>query len=415
MSEILSFMVNRIKTLLVGTLALLASSIIQAQPTAILAGQDQDNRVITTAVPFLMIAPNARAGAMGETGVATSPDANSIHWNNAKLAFIDNDIGFSLSYSPWLNKIINDMSVSYLSGYKKLTREQAIGVSIRYFDLGDIQLTDVNGNPLGEFNPREFSIDGTYSRILTENLSIGVTARFIHSNLSGNFTAPGNDGRNGTSIAVDFGVFYTKDLTLSGNNSNLSLGAHISNIGRKITYSNDDNNDFIPGNLRLGGAFRTNLDPYNTITFALDFNKLLVPSPPIYELDDDGSFVLDADGNPRILSGSDPNRSLLSGTFGSFGDAPDGFSEELQEVTISSGIEYWYKELFAARAGYFWEHENKGNRKYFTVGIGFRYQVFGIDFSYLIPQDQNHPLADTLRFSLLFNFDNPGTEDSITE
>lgn len=383
--------------------------------TGIINGADTSRRVITTAVPFLLITPDARAGAMGDAGVATTADANSIHWNVAKLAFVEQDLGFSLSVSPWLSSIIDDMSISYLSGYKKITKEQVVGVDLRYFNLGNIQLTDNQGNPFGEFSPREFSIGGAYSRLLTNKLSLGVAARFIHSNLSGNFTSPGNDGKNGTSVAVDFGVFWKKDLMFLGRNSNLALGAHLSNIGRKITYSNDDNNDFLPANLRFGGALTTSLDPYNTLTFALDFNKLLVPTPPVYEVASDGSIVVDSNGNPVIARGEDPNRSLLAGTFGSFFDAPDGFSEELQEISISTGLEYWYKDIFAARVGYFYESANKGNRKYFTGGIGFRYQRFGIDFAYLLPQEQNHPLADTLRFSLQFNMDGSGGDESVTE
>lgn len=387
---------------------------LKAQSTAIISGQDTTRRVITTAVPFMLIAPDARSGAMGDAGVAISPDANSIHWNNAKLAFIETDLGFSASYTPWLGKIINDMSLSYISGYKKITREQAVAVSLRYFNLGDINLTDNFGEPLGEFNPREFSIDATYSRMLFEDFGVGVTTRFIHSNLSGNFTAPGNDGQNGTSVAVDLGIYYQKDFLFSGANSNIAFGFNMSNIGKKITYSNDSNQDFIPGNLRLGTAFTTNLDPYNTITLALDFNKLLVPTPPVYEVDSLGQFVIE-DGEPVIRRGKDPNRSLLSGTFGSFGDAPDGFSEEMQEITISTGLEYWYKRLFSARAGYFYENAFKGNRKYFTLGLGFRYQVFGVDFAYLIPTEQNHPLAETLRFTLLFDFETKKYKESVTD
>lgn len=393
--------------------AVLSLSSVNAQ-TGIINGSDTSRRVITTAVPFLLIAPDARAGAMGDAGVATAPDANSIHWNVAKLAFIEDDLGFSMSYTPWLGNLIDDMSISYLSGYKKITKEQTIAFDLRYFDLGNIQLTDDNGNPFGDFNPREFTVGAAYSRMLTTKLSLGVASRFIHSNLSGNFISPGNDGRNGVSVAVDFGVYYKTDLMLAGRNSNLAFGGHISNIGRKITYSNDDNNDFLPGNLRLGTALTTSLDQYNSITFTVDFNKLLVPTPPVYEIAADGTIVVDANGNPVIARGKDPNRSLLSGTFGSFFDAPDGFSEEIQEISIASGIEYWYRDLFAARTGFFYEHANKGNRKYFTAGLGLRYQRFGLDFAYLLPIEQNHPLADTLRFTLAFNMDN-GNEESVTE
>ncbi len=367
-------------------------------------GQDSLSRPITVSVPFLTFAPDSRASAMGDVGVATSPDANSAHWNNAKLAFIETDLGFSFSYSPWLGNIVDDMSLNYLSFYKKIDQTQAFGASLRYFDLGEIALFDEFAVAQGIENPSELAVDGTYSRKLSENMGLGVTLRFVWSNLAGNITgAP--DAKAGTSVAVDFGWYYTKPLLLSGKDSEFSLGAHISNIGQKVTYSSEANENFIPGNLRIGSAFKTNLDAYNTITFAFDINKLLVPTPPIYETNDAGEIQEDANGNKIIRSGKDPNRSLLSGTFGSFGDAPDGFSEELKELTYSTGVEYWYRDVFAARLGYFAEHKNKGDRKYFTVGAGFRYQVFGFDFSYLIPKGQNHPLADTLRISLLFGLD----------
>lgn len=379
-----------------------------SQGSAIISGQDTTRRPITTAVPFLTFSPDSRSSAMGETGVATSPDANSVHWNNAKLAFIEDEMGFSVSYVPWLGNIVDDMSVSYLSGFKKIDRVQTIGMSLRYFDLGEIQLTNEQGFAIGLENPRELAVDGTYSRKLTENMGIGVTGRYIWSNLSGSISN-NSDGKPGSSVAVDLGWYYRKDLLLSGRNSNLALGASITNIGAKLTYSSESNEDFIPVNLRIGSAFTTNLDPYNSLTFAIDFNKLLVPTPPIYRVDDDGNFVVDpATGKNEILRGKDPDRPLLSGMFGSFSDAPDGFSEEMQEIMIAFGTEYWYRDVFAARAGYFYENANKGARQFITVGLGFRYQVFGLDFSYLIPTEQNHPLAETLRFTLMFNFN---TED----
>ncbi|GAB4240817.1 MAG: type IX secretion system outer membrane channel protein PorV [Ekhidna sp.] len=370
-------------------------------PIGGLGGQDVDRNPISVAVPFISFAPDSRASAMGDVGVATSPDVNSVHWNNAKLAFVDTDLGFAFSYSPWLGNIVDDMSLNYLSFQKKIDQVQAFGASFRYFDLGEIQLRDNQGESLGIENPQELAVDATYSRKLSEKMGVGVTLRFIWSNLAGNITgAP--DAKAGTSVAVDLGWYYTKPFMLSGKNSELSLGAHISNVGQKITYGSEINENFIPANLRLGTAFKTNLDPYNSITLAFDINKLLVPTPPVYERDDDGRIVVN-NGQPVILKGKNPDRSLLSGTFGSFGDAPRGFSEELEELMYSIGVEYWYRDLFAARAGYFTEHKNKGNRKYLTLGAGFRYQIFGFDFSYLIPQEQNHPLADTLRISLLFN------------
>ena len=333
-------------------------------------------KAITTAVPFLSISPDARHAALGDAGVASSPDANSSYWNAAKLVFIDKKYGGTLSYTPWLGKIINDMSISYLSGFYKISQEQAISTSLKYFDLGDIFFTE-DGVIGTNFNPREFAVDFTYSRKLTEVLSLGLTGRYIHSNLTGAFSSGGVDARPGKSVAADIGIFYTKELE-SAKSSNLSFGAQISNIGAKITYSDNNNKDFLPTNLRLGSTFTTSLDAYNSLTFLLDFNKLLVPT-------------------------IDEGQSLLDGMFSSFTDAPGGFSEEIQEITTSMGVEYWYNEIFAARLGYFLEAYEKGNRKYLTAGAGFRKNNFGFDIAYLVPTNKReHPLAETLRFTLLF-------------
>ncbi len=368
-------------------------------------GQDTTRRVITTAVGFLSITPDARAAGMGDAGSALSADANAIFWNAGKLAFAEKKMGFSLNYTPWLGKIVNDMSLSYLSGYYKLSDDQAVGMELRYFDLGDIDLFNDNGVSNGSVRPREWSLGGTYSRKLSEKLGVGVSLRFIHSNISQNIASLGSDVKAGTSVAGDIAVYYKTDLQMGASTSSISFAGSISNIGGKISYLNNETKDFLPTNLRLGTAWTANFDAYNTITLSLDFNKLMVPTPPIYETDENGDIVFDPNGDPEISKGKDPNRGVISGMFGSFFDAPDGFSEEMQEVMISIGAEYWYNDLFAARAGYFYENQNKGNRKYFTIGLGFRYQVFGLDFAYLIPTEQEHPLAETLRFSLLFNFD----------
>lgn len=400
---------SRLKKTLWLVLLLAPLSILAQSNAPILSGQDTARNPITVAVPFVGFAPDSRGAAMGDAGVASSPDAYSVHWNNAKLAFIDKDMGFSFSYSPWLGNIVDDMSLNYLTFYKRIDRLQTIGASLRYFDLGEIQLTDSNAEPLGLENPREAAFDVTYSRKLSENMSIGGTIRYIWSNLSGNITgAP--DAKAGTSVAIDLGYYYNRELIVNGMNSEIALGAHLSNFGQKVTYSNDSNEDFIPMNLRVGGAFKANIDPYNSISVLLDFNKLLVPTPPFYQLDENGEIEYDNNGEAIILRGEDPNRPLLSGAFKSFGDAPNGFSEELQEINVSTGVEYKYKEVFAVRAGYFYEHANKGDRKYFTAGLGFKYQVFGIDFSYLVPKDQNHPLGDTLRLSFVFSFDSKDDE-----
>jgi len=378
-----------------------------AQNSVIISGQDPNRRVITTAVPFLNFAPDSRHSGMGDVGVATTPDANSAHWNSGKLAFIDQKMGFSLSYSPWLGKLVNDMSLSYLTGFFRIDENSAFGFDLRYFNMGDIQLTDGRGNELGEFNPRDIAIGGTYSRKLSQNLGLGISSRFIYSNLSGNISSVGgNESRPGIGVGVDVGLYYQKQIFAGSKDGSFSWGVNLSNIGPKITYNSAEDLDYIPTNFRLGTAYSVNLDPQNSITFALDFNKLLVPTPPIYLTNEDGTLATDANGNLIIEAGKDPNRSLISGMFGSFTDAPDGFSEELQEVMISFGIEYSYSEKFALRTGYFYENPNKGGRRYFTVGLGFDLNKLGVDFSYLVPQTQNHPLAETLRFSLLYTIPN---------
>ncbi len=381
----------RIAFLLLFSLFITFSGFSQAN----LIGQDSTRKVITTAVPFLTITPDSRAAGMGDAGVATSPDANSAYWNSAKLAFIDKSYGVSGSYTPWLGKIINDMSIFYLTGFYKITREQTVAASMKYFDLGEIQF---NNGPtindfLGRFNPREFAFDVTYSRMLTEQFSIGGALRYVHSNLTGAFSSGGIDARPGNSVAVDVGVYYTKPMVSS--NSALSLGATITNIGAKISYSDSQNKDFIPTNLRLGGAYKTELDAFNSLTFALDVNKLLVPSP----------------------TANSQDKALLSGIFGSFSDADGGFSEEMREFAISSGVEYWYNETFAGRLGYFLEAKDKGNRKYLTAGIGAKIQKFGIDVAYLVPTNKReNALAETIRFTIMMYFDNKVQgEESVTD
>jgi hypothetical protein len=379
----------KIRFLTITLLVLTSTGILRAQVRV--TGQEGANP-ITVAAPFLGFAPDSRGSAMGDLGVATSADAYSIHWNNAKLAFIENDMGASFSYSPWLGNIVDDMSLNYLTFFKKLSNIESWAVSMRYFDLGEIHLTDVTGVPQGIENPREAAVDATYSRLLGERFSAGLTLRFVWSNLTGNIVnAPSSNA--GISLGFDLGALYRIPMMVGGNESELSFGGHMSNVGQRITYTSEENEDYIPGNLRLGTAFKTNIDAFNSFTFAFDANKLMVPTPP----------TLDDDGN--IIAGKDPDRGFIAGTFGSFTDAPGGFQEEIQEITLSTGLEYWYRDIFAVRAGYFWEHVNKGDRKYFTTGMGFRYQVFGLDFSYLIPQQQNHPLGDTLRISFLFNLD----------
>ncbi|MFD2202763.1 type IX secretion system outer membrane channel protein PorV [Shivajiella indica] len=378
---------------------------VSAQNSPIVSGQDPNRRVITTAVPFLNFAPDSRHSAMGDVGVATSADAFSAHWNAGKMAFVENDMGFSLSYSPWLGRLVNDMFVSYLTGYRRIDDKSAWGIDLRYFNMGDIQLTDGRGNELGEFTPRDIAIGGTYSRKLSENFGLGLSARFIHSNLSGNISSVGGaESRPGVTIGADVGVYYNKEVFSGNKTGEFSWGATITNIGPKITYNSAEDLDFIPTNLRIGTAYLVNFDNFNSLTFALDFNKLLVPSPPIWQRNEDGTLATDENGNLIVESGRNPNRPLLSGMFGSFTDAPGGFQEEMQEIMISFGMEYYYQKMFALRTGYFYENPNKGGRRYFTMGIGYVYkEKLAFDFSYLVPQTQNHPLAETLRVSLTYN------------
>ena len=372
---------------------------------SILSGQDTSRRPIITAVPFLLISPDSRGSAMGETGVATSPDVNSVHWNNAKLAFIDKKYGFGMSYVPWLGKIVDDMSVSYLTGFYKLDNVQTIGLSMKYFDLGEIQLTDNQGFSLGIENPKELSTAFTYSRKLTNDLSIGGTTRYIWSNLTGSISNY-SDAKAGNSFSVDLGLYYNREITLGNRTSELSFGSHFSNIGGKITYGSSKSLDFIPINFRIGSSLKTFMDQYNSLTFAIDLNKLMVPSPPIYEVDVNGNYIIDPLTNqPTIQKGKNPNRSVLSGMFSSFSDAPDGFSEEIKEITISTGLEYWYREIFSFRGGYFFENMDKGGRRFLTLGLGIKYNNLGIDFSYLSTPQNDHPLAETMRFSVAFLFD----------
>lgn len=386
--------------LVASTLATLSSL---AQNSVIISGQDPNRRVITTAVPFLTFAPDSRHSAMGDVGVATTPDANSAHWNAGKIAFIKEKTSFSLSYSPWLGKLVNDMSLSYLTGVFKIDELSAFAFELRYFNMGDIQLTDGRGNELGTFNPRDMAIGGSYSRKLSPYLGMGISGRFIYSNLAGNInTAGGNDSKPGIGLGMDVGLYYQKPTMAMGKNGVFSWGVNISNVGPKISYNSAEDLDYIPTNLRVGSSYALLIDPANKITFALDFNKLLVPTPPIYVNNEDGTLATDSNGNPIIAAGRNPNRSLMSGIFGSFNDAPNGAAEEIQEITASMGLEYLYDSKFAFRTGYFSENLNKGGRKYFTIGAGIEIKKLQVDFSYLVPQILNHPLAETLRFSILY-------------
>jgi hypothetical protein len=384
-----------ISTIAIGMLSLMLCNTLQAQEvqTGTQTNGSQSNNV-PTAVPFLLITPDARAGGMGEAGVAVHPDANSMSINPAKLAFLDAPYGFSASYSPWLKNLVPDINLAYVSGFYKLGERTAFGASLRYFSLGEIQFTDANQQDNGIYNPNEYAFDATIARKFGEDFSLGTTARFIYSNFASGQFALGQQVEPGKAFALDVSAYYKKPTVMFGKDAIISAGLNMSNIGTKMGYVEGGAEYFLPTNLKLGAASTLIIDDYNQFTFALDFNKLMVPTEPIR--DNDG----------KIISGKDTDRSVLSGMFGSFADAPGGFSEEMKEVSIGAGAEYSYNQQFALRAGYFYEAPEKGNRRYLTLGAGLKYSVFNIDLSYLIANPQKSPLANTLRFSLLFNFGN---------
>jgi len=344
--------------------------------------------VITTAMPFLTIASDAKAASMADLGAATKPDPNSAFWNPGKLVFNEERVGIATSYTPWLRQLgINDMWISYVSAYfKPKEREnEAFGAHLNYFNLGEINFTDISGQSVGDGRPKEWSMGLTYSRKLSESLGLGLSLKFLRSNLANglNSSNGGEDLKPASTVAADIGMYKNKEIYLGRRIFDMSIGASITNLGGKVTYSSSDNQAFIPTNLRIGTFLQTDIDEYNKIGFGLDFNKLLVPTP---------------DSSDQSIQ----DQSVLSSVFSSFGDAPDGFSEELKEIMISLGAEYWYQDVFAVRLGYFHESSDKGNRKNVTVGVGLKYQSFGLDVAYLIPTQQNNPLANTVRFTLAY-------------
>ena len=353
---------------------------------------------IPTAVPFLRITPDARSGAMGDAGVAISPDANSMHINTSKLAFAETDFALSATYSPWLRSLgLPDVYLAYLSGYRRIDDLQTLGFSLRYFSLGDIQFTNEVGQPAGFGRPNEFEIAVGFARKLGENFSVGINGKFIYSNLAAGQQVGGIDINPGVAGAADLSLYYKLPL----DNSLLTFGLALSNMGSKISYTNITN-DFLPVNFGLGAAWQLYLDDFNELTFTADINKLMVPTPQ-------HDFV---DVDPQNGVNDYREQTFFRGVLGSWSDAPGGFSEELKEFTYSVGAEYWYDKQFALRAGYFHENDLKGARQYFTTGIGLKYNVFGINLSYLISigrtQQNSNPLDKTLRFSLLFDFATQG-------
>ncbi|MBO0933443.1 type IX secretion system outer membrane channel protein PorV [Fibrella aquatilis] len=358
----------------------------------------QPIRVPNSATPFLNFTPDARSGALGDAGVALdNADANSIFWNPSKLVYAKQDAGASVSYTPWLRDLIGDMYYGYFSGYKKLGKDQAIGLSLLYFDLGTINFTTSQGLSAGSFNSREYALTASYSRRLAKNFSMGVNLKYLNSNLGAGTSVNGTPIEAGSTAAADISAYYNNSSrdAVTGKGVSWAYGLMISNLGGRINYGSAELY-YIPTNFRLGGLFTYHVDTYNKFNFVLDLNKLMVPTPPEY-----GDPV---NGVRPIRRGQDPNRPFFSAVFGSFADAPGGFSEELKEITLSTGAEYWYNDQFAARVGYFGESIEKGGRQYVTAGIGARLSTLGVDFSYLLPVRSGSPLANTLRLSLLFNF-----------
>lgn len=391
---------KRIATLLAGILLIGFACNTNAQTPAALTGQTRN--YISTGMPILLIAPDATAGALGDVGVATTPDIYSAHWNNAKFAFIEGDLGFSTTYTPWLRNLgVGDMNLLYLGGYKRINTRSTIAASLTYFSLGEIQSTDNDGNSTGLLNPNEFAADVTYAMKLNDELSIGASGRFIQSDLTNGQDISDGSGyvttKPGRSLAADLGIYWQHPIDGA---QEIALGAFVSNMGAKLSYSDDDSRqEFLPANLRVGARYTNELDESNKISLMVDINKLLVPTPPVSVGDSTYSNYY------RNLKEDYNNTGVMRGIIQSFYDAPGGFSEELRELQISVGAEYWYKNTLAARAGYFYENDTKGGRKYATVGFALKYNVMQFDFAYLIPTTafSSNPLSNTIRISLTFN------------
>lgn len=387
-------MSNRFALIGLSLLAGLSSTAVFGQKSNI---DGSSTTTITTAVPFLRISPDARSGAMGDVGIALSPDANAQYWNVGKIPFAEKNYGISATYTPWLKDLVPDIFLAYIAGYAKFgeNKDQAISASMRYFSLGDINYTDINAQPVGTGKPREFSFDAGYSRRFSPYFSMGVSLRYIHSAIATGLSgSQGTDYKPGSTVAGDVGFYYTKTKEIDEfRNSTWSFGATLTNLGGKISY-NSTRKDYLPLNLGIGAAYTYQVDEYNKFTLAVDLNKLLVPPP---------KDSVSSDPNNNTVYYYYPDQGVISGMFSSFGD-PAG----LKRIQVSAGAEYWYQNQFAVRAGYFYESPENGDRQYFTCGLGVRYNIFNLNFSYLVPSGSGisrNPLSNTLRFSLLFEFD----------
>ncbi len=397
----------------------------KAQPNSANQGSgandnDLQLNTITTALPFMGITPDSRAGGMGDAGTALSGTSTSIYWNTSMLSFAKSSSEISVSYTPWLRQLTNDINLSYLAGYKQLSDRHTVGGSLRYFSLGQITFTDDKGDILREDKPSEYEIDGAYAFRLADKLSIGLNGKFAYSNLTGGLTIPGVDTKAAVAGAADISFSYNNDQAKFGNIDGVyTFATVISNVGNKVSYSQTGRRDFIPMNLRIGNAATFDFDAYNKLTFSLEFQKLLVPTPAIYTIENNQAV---------IVSGKNSEVGVIAGLLQSFYDAPGNpvkdengeyvkegdkyqvekgtkFREELSEINIAFGTEYWYNNILALRGGLFYESPNKGNRKYMNFGVGLKYNMLGIDISYLYAFERTNPLANTLRFTLRLDLD----------
>lgn len=408
------------KYLFAGITTLMSAAVIgQSGNTAKDASELQLN-TITTAVPFLQITPDSRSGAMGDAGTALSPTSNSFFWNTSMLAFSEEDSEISLSYSPWLKNIANDINLSHLAGFIRLNDRNVVGGSLRFFSLGEIVFTDNNGNKTQVHTPSEFELLAGYSFQLNDKFSLGLNGKFIYSDLTAGASVEGSSSKAGMAGAADVSFsYFNDDIRYGGTPGALAFGVTLNNVGNKVSYTIDDDRDFLPTNMKLGSAMTFDLDSYNSLTWAVDVSKLLVPTSP-----------LRSSATGDIMSGYDPNVGVVPGMLQSFYDAPGALAEdengefiqnadgtyevvkgtrakeELNEIMIGTGIEYWYNDLFAARAGYFYENLTKGARQHLTFGVGLKYKIFGIDFSYLTSLRRNNPLQNTIRFTLRLHLSN---------
>lgn len=400
-----------------------------AQPTGSgVTDDDLQLNTITTALPFMSITPDSRAGAMGDAGTALSANSTSIYWNTSILNFAKEKSEISVSYTPWLRQLTNDIHLSYLAGYYKINERNAVGGALRYFSLGEITFTDNSGNVIRDDKPSEFEITGAYAFRLSEKLSIGINGKFAYSNLTGGLPVQGVATKAGVAGATDLSFsYYNEDAKIGGTKGVYTFATTINNVGNKIAYSELASRDFLPMNIKIGNSFLAQFDKYNHLVFSLDLQKLLVPTPAYYDM---------VDGENTLISGKSSDVGVIAGMLQSFYDAPgvperddngdyiqnsDGsyavakgtkFKEEMAEINLAFGMEYWYNNVLALRTGFFYENKNKGNRQFFNFGVGFKYNMFGIDISYLAALSRQSPLANTLRFTLRMNLGSKGEEST---